>query len=335
MRIVIVGAGAVGSVVGAHLAKAGTDVLLIGDPPHVEKIRAHGLKMSGRYGTFTVTPPACFAPDDWQPRTDDVVFLCVKTYDTAAAVERLRAKLPADTPVFCFQNTMANEEMVAARFANVYGVALHLGARFVFPGEVSHLGGNSLVIGRYPRGMDATAERVIKVLQDAGLGGASADDITACKWAKFCINLLNAPCAILDLSGPEAVNDPDARPLLADMLDEAQQVLARAEVTLSTLPGDRPLPDTIRALRRPDFTPKPLPERASHVFPSMWQDVYCRRGRTEARWLNGLVAEMGRKLGVDAPVNVLLAEVVDDMAERRELPGAYRVADLREKLAMD
>lgn len=333
MRAVIVGAGAVGSVVGAHLANAGADVLLIGDPPHVEKIRAHGLKLSGRHGAFTVAPPACFALDDWQPRADDAVFLCVKTYDTPAAVEKLGATLSADMPIFCFQNTMANEEMVAARFANVYGVALHLGARFVFPGEVSHLGGNSLVIGRHPRGMDATAERVIRALQDAGLGGAPADDVTACKWAKFCVNLLNAPCAVLDLSGPEAVNDPDARPLLADMLDEAQRVLARAEVRLSTLPGDQPLPDMVRALRQPDFTPKPLPERSRHVFPSMWQDVYCRRGRTEARWLNGLVAEMGRTLRVAAPVNALLAAVVDDMAARRELPGAYRVADLREKLA--
>ena len=50
MRFVIFGAGAVGSTVGAHLSKAGTAVLLIGDPPHIEKIQADGLKMSGKYG---------------------------------------------------------------------------------------------------------------------------------------------------------------------------------------------------------------------------------------------------------------------------------------------
>ena len=52
MRFVIFGAGAVGSVIGGHLAKAGAQVLLVGDPPHVEKIQQAGLKLSGKYGEF-------------------------------------------------------------------------------------------------------------------------------------------------------------------------------------------------------------------------------------------------------------------------------------------
>ena len=76
MRFVIFGAGAVGSTVGAHLSKAGAAVLLIGDPPHIEKIQTDGLKMSGKYGEFVTMPVACSALDDWQFQSDDV-FSCV------------------------------------------------------------------------------------------------------------------------------------------------------------------------------------------------------------------------------------------------------------------
>ena len=332
MRFVIFGAGAVGSTVGAHFSKAETDVLLIGDPPHIEKIQSDGLKMSGKYGEFVTSPPVCSAVDDWQFQADDVIFLCVKTYDTSVAIEQLRAKVPPETPVFCLQNTMTNEELVTEHFSNVYGAALHLGSRFIFPGEVGHLGGNSLVIGRYPEGLDETAERVVAALQAADMGGALTDDIRACKWAKFCINLMNAPAAILDVSGAEAFNDRDTRLFLGDMLQEAQHVLAQAEIKLKTLPGDQPLPEMVTGLHHPDFTPKQLPDRSTHVFPSMWQDVFCRRGRTEARYLNGRVHEMGQQLGVATPINALLTQVVDRMAERRELPGTYTLSDVRHML---
>ncbi len=332
MRFVIFGAGAVGSTVGAHLSKAGTDVLLIGDPPHIEKIQTNGLKMSGKYGEFVTTPPACSALNDWQFQPDDIVFLCVKTYDTPVALEQMRAKVSPDTPIFCLQNTMTNEELAVEHFSHVYGAALHLGARFIFPGEVGHLGGNSLVIGRYPNGLDETAEQVVTALQAANMGGTLTDDILACKWAKFCINLMNAPAAILDRSGPELLNDPDSRRLCGAMLAEAQHVLARAEIKLKTLPGDQPLPDMVTNLGRTDFTPQSLPDRSTHVFPSMWQDVFCRRGRTEACYLNGRVHEMGQQLGIATPINTLLAQVADTMAERRELPGTYTLSDLRHML---
>ena len=88
----------------------------------------------------------------------------------------------------------------------------------------------------------------------------------------------------------------------------------------------------VTALRRPDFAPQPLPDRSSHVFPSMWQDVFCRRGRTEARYLNGRVHEMGQQFGIATPINALLTQAVDTMAERRELPGTYTLSDLRHML---
>jgi 2-dehydropantoate 2-reductase len=332
MRFIIVGAGAVGSVVGSHLTKAGAQVVLVGDPPHIEKIRRHGLALSGKYGEFVTRPPTCASLGEWQYQPDDVILLAVKTYDTPVALEQLKGKVPADTPIFCLQNTVSNEPLAAQHFTRVYGVALHLGARFIFPGEVSHLGGNTLVIGRYPRGQDTLADTIVTALDSAGLHGVSSDDVMAYKWAKLCINLLNSPMAILGLSGEEAWNDGEVRPFLADILDEAKQVLGKAEIPLKTLPGDQPLTEMIAAFRRPAFTPRPLSEQALRVYPSMWQDLYCRRGRTEARYLNGKIVELGQQMVIPTPVNAQLVQVADRMAERRELPGAYTVADLRRML---
>ncbi len=332
MRFVIFGAGAVGSVVGSHLTKAGAEVLLIGDPPHVERIQKEGLRLGGKYGEFVTQPPACSHLADWQYQPGDVIFLAVKTYDTPVALEQLQSKIPTETPIFCFQNTVTNEELVAQRFTHVYGVALHLGARFVFPGEVSHLGGNALVLGRYPEGQDATADEVVSSFKKAGLEAILTEEIMSYKWAKLCVNLLNSPLAILGLSGAQAFNNLEARLFLAEIFDEARQVLAKAEVPLKTLPGDQPLPEMIASLRRSDFTPKPLPDLALQVYPSMWQDIFCRRGRTEARYLNGKIAEMGQHLSISTPVNKLLVQVVDRMAERRELPGTYTLPDLRRML---
>ncbi|HEV8714992.1 MAG TPA: ketopantoate reductase family protein [Candidatus Binatia bacterium] len=335
MRFIIVGAGAVGSVVGSHLTKAGAQVVLVGDPPHIEKIRRHGLSLTGKYGEFVTYPSTCASFGEWQYQPDDVIFLAVKTYDTPVALEQLGTKVPADTPVFCLQNTVSNEPLAAQHFTRVYGVALHLGARFIFPGEVSHLGGNTLVIGRYPRGQDALADTVVTALNSAKLHGVSTDDVMAYKWAKLCINLLNSPLAILGLSGEEAWNDSEVRPLLAAILDEAKQVLGKSEIPLKTLPGDQPLTEMIAAFRRADFTPRPLSERALQVYPSMWQDLYCRRGRTEARYLNGKIVELGQQMAIPTPVNALLVQVADRMAERRELPGTYTVADLNRRLGTE
>ena len=332
MRFVIFGAGAVGSVIGSHLAKAGAQVLLVGDPPHVEKIQQAGLKLTGKYGEFVTRPPACSSLTDWQYQPDDVICLAVKTYDTPVALEQLQTKVPPETPIFCLQNTVTNEELVAKHFTRVYGVALHLGARFIFPGEVSHLGGNTLVIGRYPQGQDSVADEAVSSLSKAGLQAMLTEEIMSYKWAKLCVNLLNSPLAILGLSGEEALNNPQVRPFLAEVLEEARQVLAKAEVPLKTLPGDQPLPEMVTSLRRADFTPRPASDRALRVYPSMWQDLFCRRGRTEARYLNGKIAELGQPLSIRTPVNALLVQVVDGMAERRELPGTYTLSDLRRML---
>ena len=86
MKVVIYGAGGVGSVVGGHLARVGHDVTLIGRPGHVKAISKHGLRLITPTGTHILQLPAVTSPTEIDFRPEDVTFLCVKGQDTEKAL---------------------------------------------------------------------------------------------------------------------------------------------------------------------------------------------------------------------------------------------------------
>jgi 2-dehydropantoate 2-reductase len=63
--------------------------------------------------------------------------------------------------------------------------------------------------------------------------------------------------------------------------------------------------------------------------PSTWQDLYLKRGRTEVEYLNGEIVRLGEKNGIKTPINSLMVKIVNRLAEKRILPGAYTVSQLR------
>ena len=135
MRLVIYGTGAIGGVVGGHLARVGHDVILIGRPGQVKAIQDHGLRFITPTGTHILRVPAVTAPDKIDFGPDDIVFLCMKGQDTEDALHDLRA-VTEDAPVFCFQNGVRNEEMATRYFPRVYGVRVMVGGVYLTDGEV-------------------------------------------------------------------------------------------------------------------------------------------------------------------------------------------------------
>ncbi|MBM4435932.1 MAG: NAD(P)-binding domain-containing protein [Actinobacteria bacterium] len=133
MRTVVFGAGAIGSVIGAQLARAGQDVVLIARPAHA--INAHGLKLWRPEGEQLVRVPAttALAQLDLLHR-DLVVLLCVKGQDTTAALAQIADAIGTRTPVFCCQNGVGNEALAARDFSRVYGVVVNAPGQFHEPG---------------------------------------------------------------------------------------------------------------------------------------------------------------------------------------------------------
>ena len=160
-RAIIYGAGAIGGVVAGQLALAGTDVMLIGRPGHVNAIQEHGLRFITPTGTHVLRLPAVTLPKQISFEPGDVVLLCVKGQNTDEALRDLRTVVE-DVPVFCFQNGVRNEEIATRYFPGVYGVMVRVGGVYVTDGEVIARRDPPgwLIMGRYPVGKDDLVEAV-------------------------------------------------------------------------------------------------------------------------------------------------------------------------------
>jgi len=329
MRIIVYGAGAIGSVIGGYLHDSGAETVLVCSKAHAEAISRGGLKITGVQGDYDLDVPAFADVSEIDFRDDDAVFLTTKTHDTEAAIDRLgdaAGKLAA----VCFQNSVRNEEFAAGRFAHVYGGIAFFGAKYLEPGKVVHTAENSLGIGLYPKGMDNTGDALSNILTRAGFSVTAYADIMAVKWAKLFRNLNNAIFAITGLPILGGIKYEESRFLMADVLEEGLRVVETAGIKILPLAGHQPPDKMLESLRRPGDRDFDIPDdEETALRPSTWQDLYLRRGRTEVEYLNGEIVRLGEKLGIPTPLNSLMVRVVNRMAHEKLVPGAYNVADLR------
>jgi 2-dehydropantoate 2-reductase len=334
MRFVVCGAGAIGGVIGGHLARAGVDVVLVDRwAAHVDAINRHGLVLKGVHGTHTVRVPAVREPAAVAFGPDDVVLLAVKSMHTDAACAELVRAGAGERPVFCAQNGVRNEETAARHFREVNGVMVLIGAKCLTPGEVVHTGKGPLGVGTWPAGLSVAARDAAAALGKTDIPVYTTERITAAKWNKMLMNLNNATMGLTGLCGQAAMADPDARTWMADVNAEGMRVLQAAAIPFEAPPGLPSMDERIRELRTgPPGPPAPADEEARH-YASLWQDLYHQRGEVEADHFNGEIVRLGRKHGVPTPHSALLLELIAGMAAAREKPGKYTVRQLRERLA--
>ena len=137
MRIIVVGAGAVGGVVAANLAMAGTPVVAVARGDHARVMRESGLRYESPSGTRTVELPVATSVGELDITDDDVFVLGVKSQDTVGVLTDLRAAGVTDQPIVCMQNGVENERQALRLFPNVYGICVMLPAEHLAPGVVA------------------------------------------------------------------------------------------------------------------------------------------------------------------------------------------------------
>jgi 2-dehydropantoate 2-reductase len=332
-RFVVLGAGAIGGVLGAQLARAGLDVVLV-DPlrEHVDAINRDGLRLKGVHGSHVVRVPAVPAVAAAGLRRGDVVVCAVKSYHTDAAMQALRRATPLEPPVFCAQNGVRNEEVAGRSFADVHGVMVLIGAKRLAPGEVVHTSAGPIGVGRWPRGLTDVDREVAEAIGKTDIPSYTTEEIAVHKWNKLALNLNNATFGLIGLSGQEARADAEVRAWMADVCEEGVRVLRAAGIAFEGPPGLGSVEARIRELRGP--APEvvvPADEELRHR-PSLWQDLYHRGGQVEADWFNGEIVRLGRAHGVPTPCNRLLLDLITEAAARREPPGRHTIRDLRARL---
>ncbi len=164
MRVTVVGAGAIGGTLGAHLARAGHDVLLVDRVrEHVAAIAQGGLTIEG-HEEFRVRVPAT-TPDDLPRalggRAPETVLLAVKAQDTEAALDPIVPLLARDSIVVSMQNGL-NERVIAARAgeARTIGAFVNFGADYLGPGRILYGGTGALYLGELDGRITPRLERL-------------------------------------------------------------------------------------------------------------------------------------------------------------------------------
>jgi 2-dehydropantoate 2-reductase len=298
MEIIVLGAGAIGSLYGAKLAAA-NDVTLVARPKHAAAINANGLRIEGSESQ-TVRIRATTALEEIGP--DALVLVTTKVSDTAAALAPIRPLVRDDTTIVSLQNGLDSEK-IARRTLGPRAVVLRaitqFGAIFKAPGVIQFMARGYTLLEKHER-----SEHIAAVLNAAGLDCRISPDISRDVWHKLVINCVVNPITAILGCEVGAIANPQLDPLKELVIAECLAVAVSQGVAL----------EGIFQKEINDFF------RPSHNIASMLQDL--RRGRpTEIDYLNGAVAMLGARHKVACPVNAALTAIIKAM---EAAPAALR-----------
>jgi 2-dehydropantoate 2-reductase len=234
MQFTVIGSGAIGGTVGAHLVRDGHDVLFVdADPAHVEAMNSRGLHISGPVNDFTV-PARAVVPGDLPDVLEGVVLVAVKSQHTEEAVAPLAERLAPDTVVVSLQNGLTADAILPAVGAERLLVCfVNFGADYLSPGEVIQGNVGTFRIGE----LDGRMTERLTTIADALPYAEATDAIFGYLWAKEAYGAMLWAGAVSDLSIADSLEDPRYQPL---MLAIAREVLDQAPVTPMPFDGFEP-----------------------------------------------------------------------------------------------
>jgi 2-dehydropantoate 2-reductase len=310
-RIGILGAGAIGSVVGGCLTKAGRDVTLIDQwPEHVEAMKAKGLRLSGTIGDFVVPVKALHIHELQSVREPfDAIFIAVKSYDTEWATAMPLSYLKPDGVVVDFQNGI-NDERVAAIAGKhrTLGCVITISAGMYEAGHAmrTDTGQIGFKIGEHDGKETARAKELAEIMSAVAETKVTTN-LFGERWSKLAINCMANPLAGLTGLGTLQVRtDPQIAAVGVHVGAEAILVGRAVGHEVEPIYGI-PVQRYVDAYNGKGLQPllDEIAEKARQRGggePSLLQDVKKKR-RTEIDYLNGYVCDQGKQRGVKTPFN--------------------------------
>ncbi|RIK43965.1 MAG: 2-dehydropantoate 2-reductase [Chloroflexi bacterium] len=303
VKIVVVGAGAMGGLFGARLAAAGNDVILHDTwQEHVQAIQRDGLVITELDGTdvrYRLPATTDVSPE---AGSADLLLVEVKAYDTFEALQPYDGVLGEQTVVLSLQNGLGNLEQIRAALPRHPRVALGTsahGSMVLGPGRLHHAGKGPNVIGVPPRRQDdaeVDLTPVARAFNAAGFETEIAADVRTMIWRKLMANVaINAISALTGALIGEIPQDADLLAIATAAVQEATAVMAAEGV-----PGEDE--DYVSYAQH-------IMELTARNRASMLQDI-LRGKRTEIDAINGAVAWLAEQHGIAAPTNRMLAALV-------------------------
>jgi 2-dehydropantoate 2-reductase len=298
MNILIVGAGAIGSLIGARLSRTSASVLLFSiDREHMEAIRRGGLNIEELDGTVRNYPLAtCFEAEKLPPHPD-LVLVMVKTYATRNALLPVYDICSTSTVFLTLQNGIGNWEQIAeitGKEAVLAGTTAQ-GSTLVGPGSIRHGGNGPTYIGELGGPVSERVVRLVELFREAGLVMEPSDQVERQIWEKLIVNVgINAITGLTGIRNGLIAEMQEAADLCRSAVEEAVLVAGSRGFSLGMDMVERVIA-VARATAR---------NRSS-----MGQDV-DQRNRTEIDAINGAVVRFGMEAGIPTPVNRTLTSLM-------------------------
>ena len=360
MKVVVVGAGAIGGYVGAKLALAGHAVTFVGRQPLADAVAACGLLLIEPEGQSVVkdcavvtSPAEAFA----QSKRFDLALFTVKTHDMHTAIDELRPHADRVDRFLSLQNGVSSEDLLGQAFGcekivagtilnpvsipepgvlvleqRKGGIGLSSGwttdKRMTLPSQ--RAGESTNQPANIPTNPLVAVEPLAIHMRQAGFVVRTYADYRAMKWSKLLLNLIgNASSAILDLNTMQVFAEKRIFSIEIAALREAVRVARAGGIRFVGLP-DYPVPLLVAVVR---FLPLPLlqplliplvAKGRGGKMPSLHVDLYRGKRHSEIDELNGVVVRAGARLNIPTPANALLFETFKDLQSGRAARSDWR-----------
>jgi len=300
MNIVILGAGAIGSLFGALLFKK-NKVLLIGRASHVHAIKANGLAIDGKT-CLNVKISAKDSVEDI-PFSVDLLIVTVKSYDTKSAIKQAKKIINDETIILSLQNGLDNVkviEHVVDRRKIIAGVTTH-GAFFSKPGCIIHTGVGKTILGEMDDESSERIKNVENIFNLVGIKTVVSKNIIKEMWVKAIVNSsINPLTAFFKCKNGCLLENPVLEKIVEKICEESTNVADAYGIKLSYL-------DMVQKTKK-------VIRDTSENYSSMLQSV--KRGKeTEIDSINGTLIGIGRSYDIDVSLNAIMVYLIKTLSE--------------------
>ncbi|WP_047982391.1 ketopantoate reductase family protein [Ornithinibacillus contaminans] len=307
MKLLILGAGAMGSLFAGKLKQNGVDVTIYNrSNNHVEKIQSDGLKIIDKEGVgSTVQLPVLTDPVQVVD-TYDLILVFVKTFATENVLDKVLPYITKETPILTLQNGIGNMEKIS-KLAPEHEVLVGgtwAGASVAEPGTILHRAWGSTFIGA-PLANERKNDLLMKIASTftkSGLETEVAANVQSIIWSKLLVNIaFNGLTAITRLKNGDAIRTQEGKMIVEKLVDETVEIAAKKAIPLLF---ENPYAECIR-LGETDIAMNTS---------SMLADILHKR-KTEIEAINGAIVEEGRKYGINTPYNEMIVNVIKVIEE--------------------
>jgi len=296
MKIVIMGAGAMGSLFGGLLALSGEEVWLVDiREDHIKALISKGLTVEegGKKQTISVHATMEVASIG----KADLILVFVKAYHTEKAVSDALVLQKEDTVFLTLQNGLGNEQVICKQVDPrkvILGVTSQ-GATFLGPGRIRHAGWGKTYIGELDGKVTPRVTQIAGLFTKAGIESEVSSNIQGLVWNKLFINVgINAVAALTGLKNGRLLDYPETLRLMEALVSEAVAVAKKKRIPIEGNPLE---------------TVKAVAEATRENRCSMGQDFDNRR-KTEIDAINGAVVREAERLGIVVPYNEMITDLI-------------------------